>query len=278
MEDFDGGFEERRCDPKAMLCGAMTQHASSSAVPPPGLEPTHAERVRTLLAHERVGTLATQSARHAGYPFASVMPYALLEDASPLFLISGMAIHTQNVLADPRASLLVMQSGSEGDPLGSPRATLLGAVARIEATDEIRAAYLERHPSSKYWIDFSDFGFFRLDVTDLYFVGGFGVMGWVGSDDYRAAEADPLVEHAAGIMEHMNADHGEALRVIARHFGGLDAEEATMVSCDRLGFVMRVRTAQGMKGARIQFPEPVTSREQARTVLVAMTRQARGDA
>lgn len=255
----------------------MTQHASSSAPSPPGLEPTHAERVRTLLAQERVGTLATQSARHAGYPFASVMPYALLDDASPLFLISAMAIHTQNVLADPHASLLVMQSGSDSDPLGSPRATLLGTVARIEATDEIRAAYLDRHPSSKYWIDFTDFALFRLDVSDLYFVGGFGVMGWVVSDDYRAAEADPLVAHAAGIMEHMNADHAEALRHITRHFASLNTEEATMVSCDRLGFVVRVRTAEGMKGARIQFPEPVTSREEARKTLVAMTRQARGE-
>jgi heme iron utilization protein len=260
-----------------MLSRVMIQHATSSTPPPPGLEPTHAERVRTFLSHERVGTLATQSAKHPGFPFASVMPYALLDDASPLFLISGMAIHTQNVLADPRASLLVMQSGSESDPLGSPRATLLGAVTRIETNDAIRAAYLERHPSSKYWIDFSDFGFFRLDVSEIYFVGGFGVMGWVASDDYRVAEADPLVEHAAGIMEHMNADHAEALRHITRHFGGLDAEEATMVSCDRLGFVVRVRTREGMKGARIQFPEQVTSREDARRVLVAMTREARGD-
>jgi heme oxygenase (biliverdin-IX-beta and delta-forming) len=259
------------------MLARMTQHATSSNPPPPGLEPSHAERVRTLLAQERVGTLATQSARHSGFPFASVMPYALLDDASPLFLISGMAIHTQNVLADPRASLLVMQSGSESDPLGSPRATLLGTVTRIDSSDAIRAAYLDRHPSSKYWIDFTDFGFFRLDVSDIYFVGGFGVMGWVASDDYRGAEADPLLEFAAGIMEHMNADHSEALKLIARHFASLDAEEATMVSCDRLGFVVRVRTAEGMKGARIQFPEPVTSRDQARKVLVAMTRQARGD-
>ncbi|HEV7766328.1 MAG TPA: DUF2470 domain-containing protein [Thermoanaerobaculia bacterium] len=255
----------------------MTQHATSSTPPPPGLEPTHAERVRTLLSHERVGTLATQSAKHSGFPFASVMPYALLDDASPLFLISGMAIHTQNVLLDPRASLLVMQSGSESDPLGSPRATLLGTATRIEANDAIRATYLERHPSSKYWIEFSDFSFFRLDVSEIYFVGGFGVMGWVASEDYRVAEPDPLVEYAAGIMEHMNADHAEALRHITRHYAGLDVHEATMVSCDRLGFVARVRTSDGMKGVRIQFPEAVASREDARRVLVAMTRQARGD-
>jgi len=252
----------------------MTTHASSSA-PTPGSEPAHAERVRTLLVSERVGTLATQSQRHAGWPFASVMPYALSEDGAPLFLISGMAIHTQNLLAEPRASLLVVQSGSGADPLGSPRATLLGTARRVETTPAIRDLYLARHPSASYWIDFTDFSFFQLDVTDVYFVGGFGVMGWVTADDYRAAEADPLMDSAPHIITHMNDDHADALIAITRHFAGLEAEEATMMSCDRLGFVVRARTAAGMKGARIAFPEPVTSSEDARRVLVAMSRQAR---
>jgi putative heme iron utilization protein len=256
----------------------MNQHSTPSSAPT-APEPEHSERVKTLLTIERVGTLATQSSKHPGWPFASVMPYAIIDGASPIFLISGMAIHTQNLIADPRASLLVMQSGGDGDPLGSPRATLLGTVSRIEAPSQaIRDAYLARHPSARYWIDFSDFGFFRLDVSDIYFVGGFGVMGWVAADDYRSAEPDPLVDSAAAIIEHMNADHSEALRTIAKHFAGLDAEEASMVSCDRLGFVMRLRTAAGMKGARVAFPEPVRSREDARRVLVAMTREARGGA
>ena len=100
-------------------------------------------------------------------------------------------------------------------------------------------------------------------------------MGWVEQTDYSSAEADPLAEASAGIIEHMNRDHGEALREITRHFGGLDAEESTMVACDRLGFVVRARTAAGMKGTRIAFPEEVRSRDQARKVLVAMTKEAR---
>lgn len=253
----------------------MTQHATSSTSPPPGAEPSHAERTRTLLATERLGTLATHSVHHPGFPFASVMPYALDAGASPLFLISSMAIHTQNLVADPRASLLVMQSGSDSDPLGSPRATLLGRATRIDATGDIRAAYLDRHPSARYWIDFSDFAFFRLDVESVYFVGGFGVMGWVRLPDYRDAQPDPLAPFAAGILAHMNADHADALRAITRHYAGLEAEEATMVSCGRLGFAVRARTSEGMKGARIQFPEEVRTREDARRVLVAMTREAR---
>lgn len=100
-------------------------------------------------------------------------------------------------------------------------------------------------------------------------------MGWVSSEDYQAADADPLMDAAAGIIEHMNRDHADALLAITRHLGGLDALEATMVSCDRIGFVVRARTAEGMKGKRIPFPEPVTTRDDARRVLVAMTRESR---
>src|SRR5207244_2942665 len=162
----------------------MTQHASSLP-PSTAPEPTHAERVRTLLESERIGTLATQSLRNPGFPFASVMPSALT-------------------------------------------------------------------------------------VAHVYFFGGVGVMGWVAAADYTAAEADPLADAAAGILEHMNGDHADAVRAISRHFGGLDAEEATIVACDRLGFVVRARTAEGMKGMRIAFPEPVRTRDEARTAFVPM--------
>jgi putative heme iron utilization protein len=253
----------------------MTQHASSLP-PSTAPEPTYAERVRTLLEREGMGTLSTQSVKHPGWPFGSVMPYALDADGSPVFLISGMAIHTQNVLADPRASLLVMQSGNDADPLGMARATLLGNVSRIDnVPDDLRQAYLARHPNARHWIDYSDFGFFRLEVAHVYFVGGFGVMGWVSGDDYATATADPLADAAAGIIEHMNRDHSEALREITRHFGKLETEQSTMVACDRLGFVIRARTAEGMKGVRIAFPEEVRSAGDARRVLVAMVKEAR---
>lgn len=112
-------------------------------------------------------------------------------------------------------------------------------------------------------------------MSSVYYVGGFGVMGWVEASDYAQAEPDPLADSQAAIIEHMNNDHGAALVAITRHFGGLAAEEATMMSCDRLGFVVRARTAEGMKGVRINFPEPVRSREDARRVLVSMTRASR---
>ena len=95
------------------------KHAGTTAVEAPVPEPSFAERARTLLHLNRVGSLSTLSRKRPGFPFGSVMPYALDEAGRPVFLISSMAMHTQNLQQDPRASLLVTQAEAEGDPLGA---------------------------------------------------------------------------------------------------------------------------------------------------------------
>src|SRR6202048_1110159 len=136
-------------------------------------EPSYAERARTLLHLSRVGSLSTLSRKRPGFPFGSLMPYALDGAGRPLFLISTMAMHTQNLQKDRRASLLVTQPEAEGDPLGAARVTVVGNAATLAAPEiaEARGLYLERHPNSKYWVDFDDFSFFRMDVADVYYVG-----------------------------------------------------------------------------------------------------------
>jgi heme iron utilization protein len=246
---------------------------------PPVPEPSHAERSRTLLHLSDVATLSTISKKQPGFPFGSLMPYALDTVGRPLFLISNMAMHTQNLKADSRASLFVTQAAADGDVLGAARATIVGNVGQVseEEKPEARELYLKAHPNSQYWVDFTDFGFFRLEPVDIYYVGGFGVMGWVTAGDYGEAVADPLADAAQGILEHMNADHGEALVLLARTQAGLDAESATMTSVDRLGFHIRVKTAAGMKGARIPFLREALTPGDTRAVLVEMVRRARQD-
>jgi heme iron utilization protein len=240
-------------------------------------EPTYAERARTLAHLGHSGTLATLSRRHPGHPFASVMPYALDDTGRPLFLISAMAMHTQNLEADPRASLLVTQPGWDGDPLAAGRLTLMGDARRVPAADAAAARdrYLARHERARYWVDFEDFGFWRLEITDLYFVGGFAAMDWVTAADYAAARPDPLADAAPGIVEHMNRDHGDALIEYARHFARESADEATMVAVDRLGFKLRLRSGERLSSVRIAFPREVTSAAQSRETLIAMLKEAR---
>jgi putative heme iron utilization protein len=257
----------------------MSRHAGppppADATPPP--EPTFAERARTLVQQASAGTLATASRKHGGHPFASLMPYAHDEQGCPLFLISSMAVHTQNLAADGRASLLVLQPGTTGDPLAAGRVTLMGTARRLpdDASGAARTGYLARHPSAAYWVNFGDFAFWRLDVDDIYFVGGFGAMGWVAAADYRQAEPDPLADAAAGILEHMNRDHADALVAYARHFAGAQADEATMAAVDRLGFKLRLRQGQRRWSVRIPFPREVRGADESRTVLIEMLRRAR---
>jgi len=257
----------------------MGKHAGSSAASKQlaVAEPTFAERARTLLYLGRMGTLSTLSRKQLGFPFGSVMPYGLDERGRPVFLISTMAMHTQNLQADPCASLLVTQPDASGDPLGASRVTLLGNVLPIPEPEvaEARKLYLARYANSKSWVDFEDFSFYCMDVMDVYYVGGFGVMGWVSALEYSHGQPDPLADVAADIIQHMNTDHGEALTLLARAFAGIESQEAAMTSVDRLGFQVRLKTPDGPRGARIAFSREVGGPTEARSVLIDMVAQAR---
>jgi heme iron utilization protein len=194
----------------------------------------------------------------------------------PLFLVSTMAMHTQNLQADPHASLFVTEADAGGDALGASRVTLIGNVTRIQESElAARSLYLASYPDSKYWVDFDDFFFYQMDVVDVYYVGGFGVMGWVAASDYSRAQPDPLIDHKVGIMEHMNADHKDALILLAKRFAGIEAQEAEMTSIDRLGFHLHLKTQDGVKGTRVEFSREVSDPSETREVFVEMVKQAR---
>jgi putative heme iron utilization protein len=225
----------------------------------------------------RIGSLSTLSRKQPGFPFGSVMPYGLDDRGRPIFLISTMAMHTQNLRADPRASLLVTRDDAGGDPLGASRVTLIGSVLPIPEAEvaEARTLYLAHYPNSKYWVDFEDFSFYRMDVVDVYYVGGFGVMGWVSASEYDRSQPDPLADSMAEIIQHMNADHKDSLVLLARKFARIESQEATMTAVDRLGFQVRVKTQDGIRGARMAFLREVSNSAETRKVLVEMVQQAR---
>jgi putative heme iron utilization protein len=187
-----------------------------------------------------------------------------------------MAMHTQNLKVDPRCSIFVTLAAADGDPLGAARATLVGYAEPVPEHDlaSVRENYLARHQNSNYWVDFADFGFFRLQPVDVYYVGGFGVMGWVEAQDYEHATPDPLAESAPGILAHMNTDHADAMVLLAKSHAGIEANEATMTSVDRLGFTLRLKTSDGVKGTRINFSREVATPQDTRAVLVEMVKQA----
>ena len=258
-----------------MTTSTTSKHARPTSNQPAVPEPSFAERARTLMYLGRIGSLSTLSRKQPGFPFGSVMPYALDNHGGPIFLISTMAMHTQNLQADSRAALLVTQDDAGGDPLGASRVTLIGNAVPILPTEvaEARQLYLAHYANSKYWVDFEDFAFYRLEVLDVYYVGGFGVMGWVSAAEYIQSRPDPLADSMTEIIQHMNADHKDAMLLLARKFAGINAQESSMTAVDRLGFQLRLKTEEGMKGARIAFVGEVTNASEARKVLVEMVRQ-----
>jgi hypothetical protein len=140
---------------------------------------------------------------------------------------------------------------------------------------EARALYLSRYENSTHWVDFEDFSFYRMVVMDVYFVGGFGVMGWISVAEYERGQPDPLADAVTEIIQHMNSDHGDALILLALAFAGIESQEAAMTSVDRLGFHVRLKTQDGTRGARIAFLREVSSPADAKNVLVEMVAQAR---
>jgi putative heme iron utilization protein len=227
------------------------------------------------------GSLSTVAADPAaGYPFGSVVSYGLTDDGDPLLFVSLMAEHTQNSLRDPRASLLVTEPVPDGaDPRASGRVTLLGMLRPIDDDGErevARARYLEANPAAAYYIDFGDFTFLRLSVEHVRYVGGYGRMSWVDAADYRTATPDPLVDAAAGSIEHMNADHGDAQVLFCRHFAGLtDTQSATMSAVDRYGFDIVAVSDAHRTAVRLAFPDECTTGDQVRRAMVAMVAEAR---
>jgi putative heme iron utilization protein len=255
-----------------------TSGSGADAGPPPA-EPTHAERCRTLVASASRGALSTLAADPAGYPYGSVASYALDDSGNPLFFVSLMAEHTQNAIRDPRASLLVTEPVPDGaDPLASGRATLMGTMLPVPESDReaVKAQYLAANPSAAYYIEFGDFTFYRLGVESIRYVGGYGRMSWVDAAGYARAEADPLAGAAAGIIEHMNADHAEAQVLYCRFLlGRPTTTAATMSAVDRYGFDMIAVEPTGRTAVRLGFATSCDTGEAVRAEMVRLVAAAR---
>jgi putative heme iron utilization protein len=178
-----------------------------------------------------------------------------------VFFISLMAEHTKNLELDARASLLVAETG-HSDPLANGRVMLLGTARRLAAGADgsPRAAYLAAHPNASYYVDYADFAFWRLDVESARYIGGYGRMSWVELEEYRSALPDPIAPHAAGILDHTNADHAAALADYCHAFTkATDAPSAVMTAIDRYGFEMSAVTERGPRPIRLAFPAPIST-------------------
>lgn len=237
--------------------------------------PSHAEDARTLLAASSRGVLATLAAED-GYPYASVVELAPTADGNILLLLSNLAVHTRNITADDRASVVVAEHDVTGEILALGRATYKGRIRKMEDPGEARRTYLNLHPSAAAYVDFADFNFYRLVVEEVRYIGGFGRMSWVRGDMWTASTPDPLAPFARGVIEHMNEDHAHNLLDYAHAFADADwCTEATMVRLDQLGFDLRVADTDRSEEVRVGFASPKTTHDEVHEVMVRLARAAR---
>lgn len=175
-----------------------------------------------LLHSAATGALATHSAHLPGYPFATALPFVPDETHCPVLLLSALAEHTRNLLANPRASLLVT-SADEQNVLTAPRMTIAGDVARIDTRPELAARYVRYQPDARQYLELGDFAFFRLQPKRARYIGGFAQMGWIEEVEWRDAAVLPPAEEAA-LLERFEQVLPAGARLLGIDCYGVDIE------------------------------------------------------
>ena len=223
---------------------------------------------KKLLREGRSGALATLMPR-SGDPYCSLVNVATAIDGAPLFLLSNLALHTKNILADARVSLM-LDERKDGDPLEGARVMLMGSCAKTDPA--VAGAYLRRHLEAEMFANFGDLAFYRMEVGRAHLVAGFGRIVDVGPKDLLAdmSDAQALVESETGAIAHMNEDHDACRLFATKLLGGPDGDWRC-VGIDPEGLELQ----QGRTALRLPFPQRVTGPGPLRAVLKELADQAR---
>jgi len=233
-----------------------------------GFDPQQA--AKKLMREGRSGALATLMAG-SGDPYCSLVNVASAADGAPLLLISRLAVHTKNILADPRVSLM-LDERKEGDPLEGARVMLMGRAA-VTQDAEARRRYLARQPEAEMFAGFGDFSFYKVELAGAHLVAGFGRIVDLKPADLLTdlSDADTMVAAEPEVIEHMNRDHADAVKLYATRLLGAGDGDWRVVGCDPEGLELQ----QGRTALRLPFRERVRSPGVLRQVLKQMAEEAR---
>lgn len=239
--------------------------------PTPDFDPS--KLARSLLRRSRQGALATLMTG-SGDPYCSLVNVAAHADASPILLISRLAVHTRNIFGDGRVSLMLDERVS-GDPLEGARIMLAGRAEEAAGADAavLRRRYLNAHPSAEAFVDFKDFSFFRIVPSALHLVAGFGRIIDLKPAQFLTdiSDAAALLEAEQGAVEHMNEDHRDAMNLYATKLLGAEQADWRCTGCDPDGLDMQA----GAVTLRLDFPERVGNGAELRKMLVKLAGEAR---
>mmetsp|Transcript_16101 Transcript_16101/g.22922 ORF Transcript_16101/g.22922 Transcript_16101/m.22922 type:complete len:341 (+) Transcript_16101:53-1075(+) len=237
--------------------------------------------IRTLVQYNHgFAVMSTNSKSKPGYPGGSVVGFAPDEDGRPIFIFSGMSSHTQDILVDPRCSVTIAAKEFKGAADG--RVNLMGKCEKVPSDEKeaCKASYLAKHPGA-FWVEFGDFNWFRMEIEDIRFVGGFARAGSVTPEEYTKAKPDAISLFGMHIAQHMNEDHmSSTIAMIEQQIPGLDVSEAVITSVDSLGMYVKVsRTPRSSDQPqqfkiRLPFPRQADDRKDVKSLIMEMTMAA----
>lgn len=235
-----------------------------------------AVEAKQFLRSTRSGVLSSFSAKFAGYPFGSVMPFVLGHDCQPIVLISTIAEHTKNIIANPKVSLLVF-AGAE-DLHANGRLTLIGEAEQIEKDDaDLMARYCRYFPESAGYLAMHDFQFYRINIAQARYIAGFGKMSWLAGEEIANINrpSNEIAALESGMIEHMNADHVDSMLLYCKHFYGIAPCCVSLIGVDCDGFDVEAVIADDIKMLRFTFEAPIFDANSARKAFVALSKVAR---
>lgn len=238
----------------------------------PSADVKPARLTRSLLGRSRQGALATLMPG-SGDPYCSLVNVASLPDGAPILLISRLAVHTKNILADPRVSLM-LDERVPGDPLEGARIMLAGIAEEAEGdADLLKRRYLAAHPSAEDFVGFKDFSFFRIRPKGVHLVAGFGRIVDLAPKDFLTGltGAEALVEAEPDIVAHMNADHTDTMNLYAVKLLNSTDGEWRCTGCDPEGLDLQ----DDRRTLRLDFPERIVTPAALRQALKGMADRAR---
>lgn len=235
------------------------------------------EEIRTVLANSVRGMLSTFSQKYDGYPSGSMVDYACDADGSPILAVSSLAVHTKDLLANPKCSLLVAKDPDDRTDLVI---TVHGDAVSVAGEDKeaVRAAYLAKHPNA-FWVDFGDFQFLRIQPKVVRYVSGVATAllgsGEFHREEYSTAKVDPISQFSKPVASHMNKDHEEDTKLIVKQSTSIPVDSAYILDLDRLGFNVKSSYLRKTYKLRIPFPRPAVDRKDVKTLIVEMLQAAK---
>lgn len=227
---------------------------------------------RRLVRMAASATLATQQ---DGQPFASLVTPAAASDLSPLLWLSALSEHTRHLRAEPRCALLFQGEPAEANPQTAPRVTLTGLAEPVPEAElvPLKSRWLARHPYAALYAGFADFALWRVRIGGALLVGGFAratrIRAAELAPDPRAVAVIAAVERE--IIDHVNADHADAVAAIARGLLGGVETEWRLVGVDVDGADL----AAGNIIRRLNFSRMVSDPDEVRAQLIQAAREGR---